>query len=150
MRQGHLMSLYTWCCQSSHDSGSCATSQYLMGQSCQKLEKNPNITIPPEAIDSTPVYPSLPGSPRSKLPSHLLTRSPLGQSNQRLGKKNLKSATFPAVLAAGSPENLVRPGPLRFKQLPYLHTCSSLGQAQVLQSSLRSKLLWMICTQRWR
>ena len=50
---------------------------------------------------------------------------------------------LPAALAANSLEDLVLPEPLRPKQLHHLHTWLSLGQTQLLQGSLRSKLQWM-------
>ena len=41
------------------------------------------------------------------------------------------------------PAHLAPLGPPRFKQPCHFHALSSLGQTQVLQGSLRSKLLWV-------
>ena len=60
------------------------------------------------------------------------------------------SITFPAALAANSPEYLVLPEPLQPNQLHHLHTWPSLGQTQVLQGSLRSKPQWTTHMQRWK
>ena len=48
------------------------------------------------------------------------------------------STTFPAALAANSPEYLVLPEPLQPKQLHHLHTWPSQGQTQVLHSRAAS------------
>ena len=55
-----------------------------------------------------------------------------------------------SALATNSPEYLVLPEPLQSKQLHQLHTWPFLGQTQVHQSSLRSKLQWMIHVLRWK
>ena len=64
-------------------------------------------------------------------------------------RKNPKSTISRAPLATGSPAYVVLPESLGSKQLLHLHTQPSLGQTQVLQGSLRSKLLWMPHMQRW-
>ena len=60
------------------------------------------------------------------------------------------STVYPAAPAANPPEDLVRPEPLRPKQLPHLHTWPSQGRTQVPQGSLRSKPQWTTHVQRWR
>ena len=42
------------------------------------------------------------------------------------------------------------PESLRPKQLHHLHTWPSLGQTQVLQGSLKSKLQWKTHMQKWK
>jgi len=73
---------------------------------------------------------------------------PLNASFRRLGK-DFNSTVSSAPMVTGFPEYQELPGSPRFKQLHQLHTRSSLGQTQVLQRSLRSKLMWMIHKQRW-
>ena len=60
------------------------------------------------------------------------------------------STVYPAAPAANPPEDLVRPEPLRPKQLPHLPTRPSQGRTQVPQGSLRSKPQWATHMQRWR
>ena len=62
----------------------------------------------------------------------------------------LYSTVLPAALAANSPEYLMRPEPLRPKQLHHLHPWPSQEQTQVLQGSLRSKRHWTTLVQRWK
>ena len=61
-----------------------------------------------------------------------------------------QSTIVPAVLVSNPPEYLVLPEPLRPKQLHRLHNCPSHGQAQALQSSLRSKPQWTTHMQSWK
>ena len=54
-----------------------------------------------------------------------------------------------AAMAASFPAHLSPPGAPWPRQLCHLHALSSLGQTQVLQGSLGSRLLWVAHTQRW-
>ena len=65
-------------------------------------------------------------------------------------RKNPKSTTSLTPLTTGSPAYLGLPRSLKSKQLHHLHTWPSLWQTQVLQGTLRNKLLWMTHMQRWK
>ena len=121
---------------------------FITSTTWEAPEKESNSTLSPMPMATG--FPTLlapPGSPHSERPCHLCAQSSLVQSCQRLEGKSLTSAVPPAPVAAASPAGAVLPGSPQFKQLRYLHSWSSLGQAQVLQGSLRSELPWRTCMQ---
>jgi len=61
-------------------------------------------------------------------------------------RKEWTRAKSLVLMAASFPTYLVS---LQSKQLHHLHAQSSLGQTQVLQGRLGSKLLWVTHRQRW-
>ena len=120
----------------------------LLNASYKRIEKYSNsiLSLVPMA-NGFPVHLVSAGSPQSKQPCPLNPWSSLRQSCQKLLKIIIITISSVPV-AAGSLAYLVLPGSSQSKQLCHLHTWPSLGQTQVLQGSLRSKLLWITSVQR--
>ena len=123
--------LSAWCTEPSQASP--------LNTSCQRLDKDSNSVLSPAPMTAVfPVYLTPPGSPQSKQPHYIHTRSSLQQRCQRLESPN--NTIFPVPKVPGFPVHLTSPGSMW--SMPPPHTFS-LWQTQVFQGNLRSKLLWM-------
>ena len=125
-------------------------SQFSVGQSCQRQKKSHVYARRVASVVSNSLWPC------RLWPAGLLCQGRASPSKNTgvhwpvLVAIPLYSTTFPAALAANSPEYLALTEPLRPKKLYYLHTWPSQGQTQILQGSPRSKPQWLTHMQRWK
>ena len=113
--------------------------------SCQRLEKD---SIAPPLLSLRLLSSCTLGATKVPViqaaappPCSILTGPELPEAKE----KHPNSTVSPAPMASSSPVYLALPGSLQSKQLPYVHTWTSLGQTQVSRAASGVNCGWPTC-----